>query len=95
MACSSGVWDISLFVVPANAVTQALGKDLSSATEPFRSLWWEDAQHFHGLSCVGSVHVQTVPNPSTFVISRNIPEQEGDPDESLEPSSHTEDEVQP
>lgn len=94
MVCSSGIWDSSLFVVPEN-VSQALGKALSSPTEPLRSLQWEDAEHFHGQRCVASVYVQTASNPATFVISRNIPEQEGDPDESLEPSCHTEDEVQP
>lgn len=96
MVCSSGAWDISLFVAPANVVTQALGKDLSSPTEPLRSLQWEDAQPSHRQRCVGSVYVQTAPNLTTFVISRNILEQEGDPDESLEPESHlTEDVVQP
>lgn len=44
---------------------------------------------------MGSVYAQTASNPTTFVISRNTPEQEGDPDESLEPPSHSEDEVQP
>lgn len=84
MACSSGIWDSSLSAAPANVVTQASGRDLSSPTEPLRSLQWEDAQCFHGQRCVGFVYVQTASNPSTFVISRNIPEQEGDPDESLE-----------
>lgn len=51
MVCCSGIWDSSLFVVPEN-VTQALGKALSSPTEPLRSLQWEDAEHFHGQRCV-------------------------------------------
>lgn len=92
VVCSSGIWEISLFEA---SVPQALGKDLGSPTEPLRSLQWEDAQHFHGQRGLGSISVQTEPNLTTFVISRNIPEQEGDPDESLEPSSHAEDEVQP
>lgn len=38
MACSSGIWDSSLTVVPENVVTQDVGKDLRSLTEPLRSL---------------------------------------------------------
>lgn len=95
MVSSSGICEISLFVAPENVVPQALGKDLGSPTEPLRSVQWEDARHFQGQRCVGSISVQPAPNLTTFVISRNIPEQEGDPDESLEPSSHAEDEVQP
>lgn len=95
MVCSSGIWDISPFVVPEIVVTQGLIKDLGSPTEALRSLQWEDARRFHGQRCVGSVCVQTASNRTILVISRNILEQEGDPDESLEPSSHTGDEVQP
>lgn len=38
---------------------------------------------------------QTVSNLTTFGISRNILEQEGDPSESLEPSSSCDGAVQP
>lgn len=95
MVCSSAIWDIFPFVVPESVVTQGLGKDLGSPTEPLGSLQCKDAWHSQGQRCVGSVYAQTASNLTTFVISRNILEQEGDPDESLEPSSHSEDEVQP